>query len=118
MRSPLNERGSCEAGQASIEIVALAPIVLLVAFTIALILAAFGARDAAQQAAVAGAIAQTQGRDGLAAARDSAPGWARVTVTLKDGRIVARATPRHLPEVVAQVVGATSTVVLPPGATQ
>ena len=88
---------------------------LLVAFAIALVLAAFGARDAARQAAVAAAIAQTQGRDGIAAAKDSAPVWADVHVTRSGTRIVVRATPPHLPAVVAQVVGATSTIVLPDG---
>ena len=83
-----------ESGQATVELVALLPLVLAVALTAATVLAGQAASEQAGQAAEAGAIALIQGNDARAAARSAIPDstrgrtdievdGSRVTVTLR-----------------------------------
>jgi hypothetical protein len=83
-----------ESGQATVELVALLPLVLAVALTAATVLAGQAASEQAGQAAEAGAIALIQGRDARTAARTAIPERARphsdiavhgprITVTLR-----------------------------------
>lgn len=78
-----------EAGQAAIELVVLAPLLVLVALAVAQLLAAGAAGELADHAAEAGAIALLQGEDPRAAARDAVPGWSRRRMSVRiDGRRV------------------------------
>ena len=80
---------SGEGGQASVELVMLAPLVVLVVLAAAQLLAAGAARELAGHAAEAGAVAWLQGEDPRAAARHAVPGWSRERMTVRvDGRKV------------------------------
>ena len=85
-----------ESGQASVELVALAPLLLAVVLAAAQLLAAGAARELAGHAAGAGAIALLQGTDPAAAAREAVPGWSRGRLDVRiDGRLVrVRLRPR------------------------
>jgi hypothetical protein len=78
-----------DAGQASIELIAFLPLVLLIALTVFSFAAAQAAEDEAGAAAEAGALAVLQGRDPREAARDALPesarGRARIDI---DGRSI------------------------------
>ncbi len=78
-----------ERGQASIELAAMLPVVLLVVLVAAQLLAAGRCRELAGHAAAAGAAAVLQDEDPLRAARSALPGWsrARLSVTQR-GRTV------------------------------
>lgn len=83
-------------GQASVELVAFAPLLLAVVLAAAQLLAAGAARELAGHAAGAGAIALLQGTDPAAAARDAVPGWSRgrVDVRIEGRRVRVRLRPR------------------------
>jgi hypothetical protein len=85
---------SRERGQSSVEMVALLPLVLLVALVAAQALAAGRCRELAGHAAGAGASALLQGADARSAARDALPGWSRarleVAVSGRRVRVVLR----------------------------
>jgi hypothetical protein len=81
-RLPAGRRGA-EAGQASIELLGVVPVVVLVALAGAEALAAGLAHTAAGGAAEAAAMAVLQGGDPQRAARAAAPGWARERVTVR-----------------------------------
>jgi hypothetical protein len=85
-----------ERGQASVELVALVPLVVAVVLAAAQLLAAGAARELAGHAAEAGAVALLQGADARAAARDAVPGWSRgrVRVRVEDRRVRVRLRPR------------------------
>ncbi len=80
---------SSQRGQASVELVALLPLLLLVALVIAQLLAAGRCRELAGHAAAAGATALLQDEDPGRAARRALPGWsrARLDVAVR-GRVV------------------------------
>jgi hypothetical protein len=80
---------SLDAGQASIELVVLAPLLVAIVLAAAQLLAAGAAGELAGHAAEAAAIAMLQGRDPAAAARDAVPGWSR-------GRMRVRVAGRHV----------------------
>jgi len=76
-------------GQATIELLAVAPLVLLVALVVAQLLAAGACRELAGNAAGAGAAALLQDRDAAAAARAALPGWSRARLSVRvRGRVV------------------------------
>lgn len=85
-----------ERGQASVELVAIAPLVVAVVLAAAQVLAAGAARELADHAAEAGAVALLQGGDPEAAARDAAPGWSRgrLHVRVDERRVRVRLRPR------------------------
>jgi len=66
-----------EGGQASVELVALLPLLATVAFGVLQLLAAGAAEEVADASAEAGAVALLQDRDPREAARGALPGWAR-----------------------------------------
>lgn len=106
---------SSERGQATVELIALAPLMVITGIAICLLLAGYAAREAADQAAVAAAVADLQGRDAKQAAREASPGWARATAQLGSGRVRVVVRPR-LPASLARLVDADRTVVVEPGA--
>lgn len=73
MRPRLNR----QEGQSTVELVALLPLLVAVAFAAAQVLVAGAASEFAGHAAEAGAIALLQGSDPTAAARDAVPRWSR-----------------------------------------
>lgn len=106
-----------DRGQASVELVALVPLLLMATLAAAGGLAAYRAREAADQAAVAAAVAHLQGGDAEEAARAAAPGWSRARVRIHGGRAVVTIEPQ-LPRVVADRIDASRSVVFDAGATQ
>jgi Flp pilus assembly protein TadG len=77
----MNERR--ESGQASVELVVLAPLLVAVVLGAAQLLAAGAARELAGHAAGAAAVAILQGADPAAAARDAVPGWSRERMSIR-----------------------------------
>jgi len=72
-----------ESGQASIELVVLAPLLVLVALGADQVLAAGAAASQAEHAAEAAAIALLQDADPAAAARAAVPSWSRERLALR-----------------------------------
>lgn len=85
-----------QRGQASVELVALAPVVIAVVLAAAQLLAAGAARELAGHAAEAGAVALLQGGEPEAAARAAVPGWSRgrLDVHVEARRLRVRLRPR------------------------
>ena len=85
-----------ERGQATVELVALLPLVLAVALAAATVLAGQAASEQAGQAAVAGAIALVQGNDARAAARTAIPEEVRgrADITISGSRVTVSFRPR------------------------
>jgi hypothetical protein len=83
-------------GQATVELLGILPLALLIALTIAQLLAAGSARELAGNAAEAGAAALLQGTDPTEAARNALPGWSRDRATVHVGhhRVEIRLRPR------------------------
>lgn len=83
---------SGERGQASVEVVALVPLVLAAVVAIVVALQAHRAGEAAGLAAHAAGIARLQGRDPVEAARAAVPGLARdrLTIAVVGDRITVR----------------------------
>jgi hypothetical protein len=78
-----------ESGQASVELVAVIPLVVTVGFVVFSFMAAAAAGELAAQAAKAGAIALLQERDPTEAARAALPGGSRRFAEIEvDGRRV------------------------------
>lgn len=107
-------RPAREAGQASLELLMLLPILVTVAVAVLALLAGHAAREGADQAAVAAAVAQLQGRDAKAAAQAASPGWSHSRVVLAGGRATVTIAPR-LPDAVAALIDAQRTVVFDAG---
>ena len=80
---------SAERGQASIELLAMLPLVLAVALAAAQLLAVGYSSVLAGNAAEAGALALAGGGDARSAARAALPGWsrARAEVSVSGGRV-------------------------------
>lgn len=102
--------GRGERGQASVELVALAPLVVAVVLAAAQVLAAGAARELADHAAEAGAIALLQGGEPKAAARAAVPGWSRGRLAVRvDGRRVrVRLRPRAFLPALAGMLATTA----------
>lgn len=72
-----------EEGQAAVEIVVLAPLLLAIVLAAAQLLAAGAAAELADHAAEAGAVALLQGEDPKAAAREAVPRWSRKRMVVR-----------------------------------
>ena len=88
-------RPGSSPGQASVETLALLPLLLACALAFGQLLAAGVARELAGHAATAGAAALIQGREGAAAARRALPGWSRgrARVAVEGRRVTVRLIP-------------------------
>ena len=86
------------SGQASVELVAVLPLVLALAFVIAQVLAAGSAQELAGAAATAGAAALLQDGDPVTEARAAVPGRAKkdVVVRVRGDRVTVRVRPRAI----------------------
>ena len=84
-----------ERGQASVELVAATPLLLVLALVVFQLLAVGYAAVLAGNAAEAGALALAGGADARAAARASVPGWsrARMKVSVGGGDVSVRMRP-------------------------
>jgi hypothetical protein len=84
-----------ERGQASVELVAALPALLLAAFVALQLLAAGYAMTLADGAAEAGALALASGGSAADAARGALPGWAKddVEVSVRGGMVTVRLRP-------------------------
>jgi len=84
-----------ESGQASVELVVLAPLLVVAVLAAAQLLAAGAARELADHAAGAAAVALLQGGDPSAAARSAVPGWSRerMRVRVHGRRVTVRLRP-------------------------
>jgi hypothetical protein len=84
-----------DRGQASVELIAALPLVMLVGLVGFQLLAAGYAAVLAGNAAEAGALALAGGADARAAARAAVPGWSRtkLTVTVDDESVHVRMRP-------------------------
>ena len=84
-----------ERGQASVELVAALPALLIAALISLQLLAAGYTLTLADGAAEAGALALASGGSAAGAARDALPGWARddVDVAVQGGRVTVRLRP-------------------------
>ena len=89
-------RRPSEAGQATVELVALMPLALLLALAAAALLAGHGAREQAGSAAQAGAMALLQGGDPRESARRALPAGARhrSAIEIHGRRVTVRVRPR------------------------
>lgn len=106
-----------DGGQASVEFLALLPLVLVVALASAQVLAAGYSGVLAGNAAEAGALALAGGGDPRAAARAALPGWsrARATVAVSGGEVRVELRPPALLRALAKEleVSATASVEAP-----
>jgi hypothetical protein len=84
------------AGQASVELVALVPLLLAVGLAAAQLLAVGYSSVLAGNAAEAGALALAGGGDARAAAKDALPGWSRARVSVRGGDVSVELRPPTL----------------------
>jgi hypothetical protein len=101
-RTALEVHPWSEVGQATVELVALFPVLLVVVLAAAALLAAHGAREQAGHAAQAGAMAMLQGGDPRESARRALPTGVRrrAAIEIRGRRVTVRVRPR-LPIVAA-----------------
>jgi len=87
--------GAGDLGQASVELLAAVPALLLAGLVSLQLLAAGYSLTLADGAAEAGALALAAGKPPAAAVRDALPGWAehRVDVDVDGGRVAVRLEP-------------------------
>jgi hypothetical protein len=105
-----------EHGQASVELVAALPALLLTALLALQLLATGYAMTLADGAAEAGALALAAGEPATAAVRDALPGWAddEVDVNVSGGRVTVRlAPPSPLPAVADRLAVTSSAAARP-----
>jgi pilus assembly protein CpaE len=99
-----------ERGQAAVEVVAMLPLLFLVALTVCQVFVAGVAREAAHHAAQAGAMAMLQGGDPVKEARAAAPDWSRrrLSVTVAGRSVRVRVLPPALVPGTARLLASTS----------
>jgi hypothetical protein len=97
-------------GQASVELLAALPALLLAGLLTLQLLATGYALALADGAAEAGALALASGRPAVAAARNALPGWAEddVEVSVSGGRVTVRLRPPSPLPAVAEHLAVTS----------
>ncbi|HEX8101923.1 MAG TPA: hypothetical protein VF533_04885 [Solirubrobacteraceae bacterium] len=100
-----------ESGQASVELVALLPLIAALGFGLMQVLAAGAAGEAAEAAAEAGAVALLQDADARDAARAAMPEWARdrAAIRVRARRVEIEVRPRGPVPVLTRVLTATAT---------
>jgi hypothetical protein len=100
-----------QSGQATVELVALAPLLLAAALAAATLLAGQSAAEQAGQAAQAGAMAMLQGSDPRDAARRALPRGirGRARIELDGRRITVRVRPRLPIDAIAEGMTAEAT---------
>jgi hypothetical protein len=83
-------------GQATVEAVAMLPLLVAIGGLLLCVLAAGRAREAATHAAEAGAVALLRGGDAARAARAAVPGLkaGELTISVRGHRVSVRVTPR------------------------
>jgi hypothetical protein len=107
-----------ESGQASVELVAGLPALLLAGLLALQLLAVGYALTLADGAAEAGALALASGGSAASAAREALPGWAKddVDVSVNGGRVTVRLRPPSpLPDVADRLAVTTSAAARPEG---
>jgi hypothetical protein len=99
-----------ERGQATVELVAALPVLLLAALVALQLLVAGYALTLADGAAEAGALARASGGSATEAARESLPGWAAddVAVSVEGGEVLVRLRPPSPFDAIAQRLTITS----------
>jgi hypothetical protein len=105
-----------ERGQATVELVAALPALLLAALVALQLLAAGYALTLADGAAEAGALAMASGGSAPEAAREALPGWAEddVAVTVEGGEVSVRLRPPSPFRAVAKRLEVTSSAAARP----
>ena len=100
-----------ERGQATVELVAALPALLLAGYVAFQLLAAGYALTLADGAAEAGALALASGRPALQATRDALPGWAAqdAEVSVTGGRVTVRLRPPSLSAAIGERLAVTGT---------
>lgn len=93
---PFSRATRPERGQASVELLALVPLVLAVGLAAAQLLAVGYSSVLAGNAAEAGALALAGGGDPRAAARQALPGWSRARVSVQGGEVKVELRPPTL----------------------
>lgn len=99
------------SGQASVELIATLPAILIAALVVLQLLAAGAALTLADGAAEAGALALVAGEPAPAAARGALPGWAEddVEVAVEGGRVTVRLRPPSPFRAIAEALAVSST---------
>jgi hypothetical protein len=99
-----------ERGQAAVEVVALLPLLFLIALAACQVLVAGLAREAAHHAAQAGAMALLQGGDPAGEARAAAPDWSRhrLSVSVSGRAVRVRVVPPALVPGTGRLLASTS----------
>jgi hypothetical protein len=105
-----------ERGQATVELVAALPALLLAALVALQLLAAGYALTLADGAAEAGALAMASGGSAAEAAREALPGWAEddVAVSVEGGEVSVRLRPPSPFRAVAERLAITSSAAARP----
>jgi hypothetical protein len=100
-----------EQGQATVELVAALPALLLAGYVAFQLLATGYALTLADGAAEAGALALASGRPALQVTRDALPGWAAADaeVSVTGGRVTVRLRPPALSTAIADGLAVTGT---------
>lgn len=106
-----------QRGQASVELVAVLPLLAVVVAAVVSVLGAGSAREAAASAAQAGAMAMLQDADPRAAAEQAlGPAAKRAHVGIEGRHVSVTVRPRALTPVVGRLLAATSSADAGPGA--
>ncbi len=105
-----------EGGQATVELIAALPALLLAGYVAFQLLAAGYALTLADGAAEAGALALASGRPAVAATRQALPGWAAegAQVTVRGGRVTVRLRPPSLAPAIGDRLAVTGSAVARP----
>jgi hypothetical protein len=109
-------RPDASSGQATVELLAALPALLLAALLALQLLVTGYTLTLADGAAEAGALALASGRPAVAAARDALPGWAEgeVDVSVQGGRVTVRLPPPSPLPQIADRLAVTSTAAARP----
>ena len=96
-----------QRGQSTVELTALLPLLMLLAFGAYAVLAAHAAREQAGTAAEAGAIALLQDRDPTGAAREALPGR-RAQIEVRGRRVTVTVRPAVQPRFLTEALATTA----------